>query len=116
MELILEEARRVVDAHPDRQSILDEAKRLVYGDRNQSYGDPLDDFGRTAGAFNALTQRDLTAEEGVIFMLCVKLSRECHRHKTDNLVDLAGYSDLLQRIADQRAVTASYVPQSEGSD
>lgn len=84
------------------QTILQEAQSLVYGDRNNSYGHPADDYGRTVQAFNALTGRDLTTEEGVLFMMCVKLSRQAFKHSRDNLVDLAGYAACAQRVHNRR--------------
>lgn len=85
-----------------RETILQEAQRLVHGDRGSDYGHPLDDFTRTVGAFNALTGHNLTPEEGTMFMMCVKLSREANRHKRDNLVDAAGYADCTQQIHEER--------------
>lgn len=85
------------------ESILAEADRLTNGDRNAAYGHPLDDYTKTTSAFNALTGRDLTPEEGVLFMICVKLSREMHAPKRDNRVDAAGYINCLQKIVDERA-------------
>lgn len=72
-------------------SILEEADRLVSVDRGNDYGHPRDDYGRTVRAFNALTGHDLTPEQGILFMVCVKLSRQQHKQKRDNLVDAAGY-------------------------
>jgi hypothetical protein len=82
-------------------TILEEAQHLVHGDRGNDYGHPLDDFRRTVGAFNALTGHDLKVEEGPLFMCCVKLSREANKHKRDNLVDNAGYSDCIQQIHEE---------------
>ncbi|HEU4589018.1 MAG TPA: DUF6378 domain-containing protein [Gemmatimonadales bacterium] len=92
-------------AAPD-DTILDEAKRLAYGDRHADYGHPLDDYTRVVGAFHALTGIRLTPEQGVTFMLCVKLARLAHAHKRDSVVDLAGYADCLQRIVEERAARA----------
>jgi hypothetical protein len=86
-----------------RLSILAEADVLTNGDRQTAYGHPLDDYSKTVGAFNALTGRDLTPEEGVLFMVCVKLSRETHLPKRDNRVDACGYINCLDKIHERKA-------------
>lgn len=85
----------------EHESILLEAQRLVHGDRNAAYGHPLDDYSRTVGAFNALTGHKLTAVEGALFMVCVKLSREVHKPKRDNTVDGAGYLECMAWMRDE---------------
>lgn len=57
-------------------------------------------YARTVGAFNALTGRDLTIGEGILYMQLVKLSRQRHSPKRDNLVDLCGYALCEQMVAD----------------
>jgi len=80
------------------ESILAEAERIINGPRNDDYGNARTDYTRTAALFNLITGRDLSPEEGVVFMLCVKLSREAHKHKRDNLVDFCGYAELLNQM------------------
>ena len=84
------------------ETILQEASRLVHGDRGASYGSPLDDFTKTATLFNTLRGTSLTAEDVAIFMMCVKLSREANKHKRDNLVDLCGYAETYMMVKDER--------------
>lgn len=84
------------------ESILQEAQRLVHGDRGADYGSPLDDFQRTATLFNTLRGTGLTAEDVALFMVCVKLSREANKHKRDNLVDLCGYAETLMMVKNER--------------
>lgn len=74
------------------ESILEEAQRLVGGDRGKDYGPPDADFARTAAMWTALKGVEFEAREVAMFMICVKLSREVHRPKRDNAVDMAGYS------------------------
>ena len=80
------------------ESILAEADRIINGPRNDDYGNARTDYTRTVALFNLITGRDVSAEEGVMFMICVKLSREGHKHKRDNLVDLCGYAELLNQM------------------
>jgi len=87
-------------------SILNEAYDLVHGDRNEDYGDPWQDYERTVGAFKALMGEkkisEMTPEDGMMFMVCVKLSRQINAPKRDNLVDAAGYLECIQWSLEQR--------------
>jgi hypothetical protein len=89
-----------------RVSVLTEAQGLVHGDRNASYGAPLDDFNRTAGMVSAMLAHKLTApltaEEIGMIMVCVKLSRQTHSPKRDNCTDGAGYFECIQWCIDER--------------
>ncbi len=88
---------------PLTETALQEAQRLVYGDRGVSYGHPLDDYTRTAAIWSAILGHPVTAEQAILCMIGVKISRECHAPKRDNRVDAAGYAECLQRVADERA-------------
>lgn len=73
------------------------AAGLVLGDRNASYGPPTEDFIRIAGVFTGLLADKLKpgakieAAEAVVLMIGLKLCREMHAHKPDNLIDAHGY-------------------------
>lgn len=73
-------------------NILEEALRLTHGSRQQDYGHPAEDFERTAAMWSAHKGVAFTAAEVAQFMVMVKLSRERHRPKRDNWVDMAGYA------------------------
>lgn len=86
-----------------KETVLEEAQRLVYGDRNQDYGHPLDDFdraGRIIGAILGIP--DVPAEKLPLIMEAIKISRECNRPKRDNAVDGAGYWGTLEMVHDER--------------
>lgn len=81
-----------------RADVLDEARGLITGDRNNTYGPPMQDFTRTAGALSAYGYRgpggrELQAHDVAIFVMAVKLSRLMWTPaKRDSWVDIAGYS------------------------
>ena len=87
------------------KSILDEAKRLTDGSRQADYGHPRDDFARTAGMWNGILAAKLrdgaaiTAMDVPLCLVAVKLARQAHRHKRDNLVDIAGYARTAAMVA-----------------
>jgi hypothetical protein len=76
----------------EAENILDEAKRLVTGERQNSYGPPDQDFKRTAAMWSALKGVEFEPREVAMFMICLKLSRETHQRKRDSAVDIAGYA------------------------
>jgi len=77
-------------------SVLTEAAEVTSGERQKDYGHPRDDFARTAVMWNGLLAAKLraaiSAMDVPLCMIAVKLAREAHRHKRDNLVDIAGYA------------------------
>lgn len=85
-----------------RASLLDEAKELVTGPRNNQYGPPNQDFQRSADALSAMGYRKTTATGEVvnleshdiaIFQAIVKISRITWTpSKRDSWTDLAGYA------------------------
>lgn len=91
------------------ETILEEAQRLVHGNRGADYGHPAIDFGRTAGMATAMLSEKLrdgaaiTRRDVGMFMILVKLSRLGHRFKRDSVVDIAGYAETIAMVADWEA-------------
>jgi nucleoside 2-deoxyribosyltransferase len=90
------------------ETILDEAKRLTGTDRNSDYGHPSDDFQRTARMWSGVLASKLRGGEQIaasdvpLCMIAVKLARQAHRHKRDNLVDIAGYARTAAMVAGEK--------------
>lgn len=83
---------------PARESILQEADRIVNGDRQVDYSDPVENFKHIAAIASAILKKELVPEDCAVVLMAVKLARETYKHKRDNLVDLAGYTEILHRI------------------
>lgn len=81
-------------------SVLQEAEDIVNGCRASDYGDALQSFTRIAVVSSVFCKKPLTASDVCKVLMAVKVVRESYKHKRDNLVDLCGYSELLQRIED----------------
>lgn len=85
------------DTSPRAQS-LDRAKSYITGDRNASYGSPIQDFARTARAWNAYGYRapdgrEFVGHDVAILMMLLKLSRiTWSPEKTDSWDDISGYA------------------------
>lgn len=88
-----------------RESALQEAQRLVHGDRGAAYGHPIDDYGRTGRMWGAiLGLPDIDPRICALMMAAVKVSREVNKPKRDNRVDLAGYAECAQMIAERQGL------------
>lgn len=100
-ETEVEESAYVDAAWP---SILLDAFSLVHGNRGMLYDKPWHDYARVTKQFNAVMGEEiLSPAEGIMFMLCVKMSRLAFGIEQgyppellqDHLTDLAGYADTL---------------------
>ena len=82
----------------ETESILSEAERIVNGDRQADYSDPVENFNHISAIASEISKEELSPTTCAIVMIAVKLARENYKHKRDNLVDLAGYVEILNRI------------------
>ncbi len=97
------------------ETINAEADRLIRGARNDDYGHPADDFARAGRMWGAiLGLPDVTPEQVALCMIAVKIAREVHRPKRDNLVDIAGYAGTVEMIRERTAQGAA-VKEKEGA-
>jgi len=80
----------------------DQVKRgrdLVDGDRETDYGHPVESHKQYALAWSAILRVEVSPKQVALCMAALKLVREGHRHKADNLDDAHGYVDIARRIA-----------------
>lgn len=93
-----------------RSEILQESISLINGERNSSYGDPVDDFATTADLWQTYLSRIIRHRDGVILkphdvavmMSLLKIARiSWSPEKRDHWADLGGYTgcgyDCVQR-------------------
>lgn len=99
---------------PSNETILEEAQRLVYGDRNKDYGSPLSDYTKVAKLWSIVLGTEITPLQAALCMCCIKISREVNKHKRDNLVDLAGYAAVANWIIEDQEVLKNGQQQSVG--
>lgn len=91
--------KKYEDAVEEREkSILAEAEDIVNGSRQSDYGDARESFSRIATIASVMTGKELSPEDCCAVMIAVKLVRESFAHKRDNLVDLCGYAELMNRL------------------
>tara|TARA_R100000951_G_scaffold116383_2_gene127946 strand:+ start:3623 stop:3931 length:309 start_codon:yes stop_codon:yes gene_type:complete len=84
-----------------REDVLRNAEELTSAVRDEIYGDPTTNHERIAEMWSSILNVDVRAEEVVLCMIAVKMSRLCRTpHHEDSWVDIAGYAALGGEIAD----------------
>ena len=96
--ITLETSGTITLTKSETESILSEAERIVNGDRQADYSDPVENFKHISAIASSISKEELSPTTCAIVMIAVKLAREEYKHKRDNLVDLAGYVEILHRI------------------
>jgi hypothetical protein len=90
-------------------NILKKANEIVFErseEKSRQYGDFHDGMEKAAIIFNGMTGMSLTAVEMYKALIALKLSRESHCHKEDNLLDAVAYmgslNDYLEKQKNQK--------------
>ena len=85
-------------------TILDEAREIIYGDREQTYGKPSKNLQAIAELWNAYIESktgsvsELTAKDVALMMIMLKVARLANNPKhRDSVVDICGYAALIER-------------------
>jgi hypothetical protein len=85
----------IQDGLMKRNRVLDRAKEVINGPREDSYGSPRDNHQRIADIWSAITGYKFTPEMVVMMMIGTKLARLRHKaNHEDSWVDIAGYAGL----------------------
>lgn len=85
-------------------TVLDEASQIIYGDREQTYGDPAKNLRHIAAQWQLYLRQKydsditLNAEDVCYMMTDLKKCRQMNQAKRDNLVDGIGYLALIERL------------------
>lgn len=85
---------------PPPDTILNEAARIVDGARNQDYGTPAANHGRTAELWSVYLGLEISPRQVCMMNILQKISRDAFRAKRDNLVDIAGYARNAEMLGD----------------
>jgi len=72
-------------------TIAAEAVMIVNGDRRAAYDHPAVNFARIAALWSPIFGVEVTPRQVALAMIQVKVAREIHCPKRDNLVDICGY-------------------------
>ena len=83
------------------ESVTDEAKAIVAGERAADYGDAKESFSRIAKLWSAYTGIEITPWDVAQMMILLKVSRAKTSRKRDTLVDIVGYTECASKLDTQ---------------
>lgn len=89
------------DEEQRQDTVLDEAKKIIYGQRQDDYGSLKDSFERIASLWSAYLNYPVNVNDVTNMMILLKVSRSAEHTETfqrDSYVDIAGYAACLERI------------------
>ena len=81
---------------------------IARNERMGDYGHPSDNFGAIAGLWSTYLNHkhgaDFTLDPDDVgfMMVLLKIARDCHKPKVDNIMDIIGYADCVQMIREER--------------
>ncbi len=81
--------------------MIDEAKTIVDGKRQEDYGNMNDSFLRIAGLWSAYTGITITKYDVAKMMMLLKVSRAKNGNHRDSYVDIVGYVECVDKLLAQ---------------
>lgn len=87
---------------PENKTVLEEAQKLIYGDRQAAYGSVTTNFTNIANGWATIFGTTVTPEQVGLAMAWVKICRQVNKPSRDNLVDLAGYAGCIAKMEGEK--------------
>ena len=84
------------------ENVLEEANRLIYGDRAAAYRPVTASFERIAKFWSTILEIEVTAEQVGLCMIALKMSRQISKAGRDNIVDIAGYAGCIAKMDEEK--------------
>jgi len=81
-----------------KETILQEAQKIVYGDRQTDYGSVTENFENIARMWQVILKCTINPEQVGLCMIAMKITRQLNKSKRDNLVDIAGYAATIEKM------------------
>lgn len=76
----------------EREQLLDDAKKIVCGERSDQYGAVENTFSRIAQLWSGYLHKAISPRDVANMMVLLKVARNTHSIHRDNWVDIAGYA------------------------
>lgn len=80
------------------ETILQEAERIINGDRQGSYGPPEQSLKDIADLWGAYLGKEISPQDVANLMILLKVSRSKRGFHRDSFVDIAGYAGLTEKL------------------
>jgi hypothetical protein len=80
------------------KDLLEQASKLIGGDRQEDYGDKLTNHQNIANLWSVFLKTTITAHDVAICMALVKVARLMNQHKKDSYIDMAAYAAIAGEI------------------
>ena len=94
------------------QELLEEARKLIGGNRQKDYGEKLANHQNIADFWSIFLKKKITPHDVAICMALVKVARLMHQHKKDSYIDMAAYAAIAGEIESRTDKDRSF--ESEG--
>tara|TARA_R110000803_G_scaffold180987_1_gene243369 strand:+ start:2344 stop:2874 length:531 start_codon:yes stop_codon:yes gene_type:complete len=93
--------KKIEENRPDRSYFLQKAHKLIHKDRNNSYGEPIDNFERIAMGWNIIVNDSkITPEKVALMMVWLKIARLVKTpNDVDGYTDICGYASIAGELA-----------------
>lgn len=86
------------------KTVIDQAKEIIYGDREKTYGHPAKNLNTIAIMWSAYLSSKfdapvvIDAHDVCMMMPLLKIAREANYRQPDNPTDIIGYAGLTDRV------------------
>lgn len=81
-----------------RETIFEEANRIIHGERRSDYGAAHESFARIAIGWSEILEHSVTPTQVALCMTWLKIARFLKSNDRDSLVDLCGYTGLAAQL------------------